>query len=141
MKNLQEREDAMLHNPDAGVPIMQRYLRCPYNNNNCLQNGCAHYNPDTDECIHVEAAQAQVAIAKALLPVAAAKESEQTGDMQQATKWLEQGKRVRRLAWASDCYLAYILGDGIKIVLHDVPGRWQPLLSELCATDWMVVKK
>jgi len=67
MKNLQEREDAMLHNPDAGVPIMQRYLRCPYNNNNCLQNGCAHYNPDTNECVHVEAAQAQVAIASAML--------------------------------------------------------------------------
>jgi len=66
MRNLQEREDAMLHNPDAGVPIMQRYLRCPYNNNNCLQNGCAHYNPDTNECVHVEAAQAQVAIAESL---------------------------------------------------------------------------
>jgi hypothetical protein len=66
MKNLQEREDAMLHNPDAGVPIMQRYLRCPYNNNNCLQNGCAHYNPDTQECIHVEAAQAQTKIAELL---------------------------------------------------------------------------
>jgi len=48
---------------------------------------------------------------------------------------------VRRLAWASDCYLAHILGDGIKIVLNDVPDRWQPLLSELCATDWTVVKK
>jgi len=71
----------------------------------------------------------------------AAKEPEQTGDVQQATRWLEQGKRVRRLAWASDCYLAYILGDGIKIVLNDVPDRWQPLLSELCATDWTVVKK
>lgn len=67
MKNLQEREDAMLHNPDAGVPIMQRYLRCPYNNNNCLQNRCAHYDPDTQECVHVEAAQAQVQMASAML--------------------------------------------------------------------------
>ena len=67
MKNLQEREDAMLHNPDAGVPIMQWYLRCPYNNNNCLQNGCAHYDPDTQECVHVEAAQAQVKMASAML--------------------------------------------------------------------------
>ena len=66
MKNLQEREDAMLHNPDAGVPIMQRYLHCPYNKNNCLKNGCAHYNPDTQECIHVEAAQAQTKIAELL---------------------------------------------------------------------------
>ena len=66
MKNLQEREDAMLHNPDAGVPIMQWYLRCPYNNNNCLQNGCAHYDPDTQECVHVEAAQAQVRMAGVL---------------------------------------------------------------------------
>ena len=57
----------MLHNPDAGVPIMQRYLRCPYNNNNCLQNGCAHYDPDTQECVHVEAAQAQVQMASAML--------------------------------------------------------------------------
>ena len=27
---------------------------------------CAHYNPDTDECIHVEAARAQAAIATSL---------------------------------------------------------------------------
>ena len=72
MKNLREREDAMLHNPDAGVPIMQRYLRCPYNNNNCLQNGCAHYNPDTQECVHVEAAQAHVKMANMLEHMSAA---------------------------------------------------------------------
>lgn len=32
----------------------------------CLGPDCAHYNPDTDECIHVEAAMAQVRAAKAL---------------------------------------------------------------------------
>lgn len=80
MKNLQEREDAMLHNPDAGVPIMQRYLRCPYNNNNCLQNGCAHYDPDTQECVHVEAAQAQVKMASAMLNA--------SGNLEQLRRWV-----------------------------------------------------
>ena len=36
----------------------------------------------------------------------AVKEAEQTGDVQQAMRWLEQGKRVKRSAWVSDCYLA-----------------------------------
>lgn len=147
MKNLQEREDAMLHNPDAGVPIMQRYLRCPYNNNNCLQNGCAHYNPDTDECVHVEAAQAQVAIAKALLPVAAA-ESEQTGDIRQAAEWLEQGEFVRRKAWQTNdsstpTRLALpIGGNHLCLQVGQGPRRdcieWIPGTADLLATDWVV---
>jgi len=29
-------------------------------------NECAHYNPETDECVHVEAARAQIRIAKEL---------------------------------------------------------------------------
>lgn len=70
MENLSARENAMLRNPDAGVPVMQRYLRCPYGGNDCMQNGCAHYNPDTQECVHVEAALAQVWAGKMLEAIA-----------------------------------------------------------------------
>ena len=120
-----------------------RNLYCPHSPDYkpCSTEYCAHYNPDTDECIHVEAAQAQVAIAKALLPVAAAKESEQTGDMQQATKWLEQGKRVTRPTWcggrisSNGGLIDYIQPNGLS------GGWWNPRLSDLLATDWVVRKE
>jgi len=32
----------------------------------CRRESCAHYNPDTNECVHVEAAQAQTKIAELL---------------------------------------------------------------------------
>lgn len=37
---------------------------------------CAHYNPETDECIHVEAARAQVEAAKELSVIAQTLECE-----------------------------------------------------------------
>jgi len=36
-------------------------------------NECAHYNPETDECIHVEAARAQVEAARAQIRIANAR--------------------------------------------------------------------
>lgn len=53
MKNLDERIQA---NGD---------LWCPYTGA-CVTSLCAHYDPDTRECVHVEAAQAQVRAAEAL---------------------------------------------------------------------------
>jgi hypothetical protein len=53
MKNLDERIRA---NGD---------LWCPYTGA-CVTGLCAHYNLDTCECVHVEAAQAQKTIAAAL---------------------------------------------------------------------------
>lgn len=43
-------------------------LWCPLlDTTTCRREGCAHYSPDdTQECIHVEAAMAQVRVAKAL---------------------------------------------------------------------------
>ena len=38
-------------------------------------NECAHYNPETDECFHVEEARAQVDAAKALTQLAEILES------------------------------------------------------------------
>ena len=45
-----------------------RNLYCPHSPDYkpCSTEYCAHYNPDTNECVHVEAAQAQVAIAESL---------------------------------------------------------------------------
>ena len=45
-----------------------RNLYCPHSPDYkpCSTEYCAHYNPDTQECVHVEAAQAQVRIADAL---------------------------------------------------------------------------
>ncbi|MEA4884303.1 MAG: hypothetical protein VB144_11750 [Clostridia bacterium] len=45
-----------------------RDLYCPHSPDckPCSTECCAHYNPDTNECIHVEAAQAQVRAAEAL---------------------------------------------------------------------------
>ena len=37
---------------------------------------CAHYNPETDECFHVEAARAQIRIAKELSVIAQTLECE-----------------------------------------------------------------
>ena len=36
----------------------------------CMGPPCAHYNPETDECFHVEAARAQAQAAKALVGIA-----------------------------------------------------------------------
>lgn len=60
MKSLDERMWAV----DGG-------LWCPYTDSDlavdrCIAEFCAHYNPDTHECVHVEAAQAQKTIAAAL---------------------------------------------------------------------------
>ena len=61
MQNLLER--ARKANPDRPIPVFE----CPYAADKaCLQTLCAHYNPDTQECIHVEAAQAQTKIAELL---------------------------------------------------------------------------
>ena len=45
-----------------------RNLYCPHSPDYkpCSTEYCAHYNPDTQECIHVEAAQAQTKIAELL---------------------------------------------------------------------------
>ena len=60
-------------------------LLCPLSGEECLQDGhsvpdikypCAHYNPETDECIHVEAARAQIRIAKELSVIAQTLECE-----------------------------------------------------------------
>jgi hypothetical protein len=68
MKNLRERTSAMRESrgKDTG------WLYCPQFSLSdevcvCLAADCAHYNPDTDECVHVEAAQAQVQMASAML--------------------------------------------------------------------------
>lgn len=59
MQNLLER--ARKANPDRPIPVFE----CPYAADKaCLQTLCAHYNPDAEECIHVEAAQALVKMAK-----------------------------------------------------------------------------
>jgi hypothetical protein len=60
MKSLDERMWAV----DGG-------LWCPYTDSDlavdrCIAEFCAHYNPDTHECVHVEAAMAQVRAAEAL---------------------------------------------------------------------------
>jgi len=58
-------------------------LLCPLSGEECLQEGhsvpdikypCAHYNPETDECVHVEAARAQIEAAKAQARIANALE-------------------------------------------------------------------
>ena len=59
-------------------------LRCPFDNEwMCLVDDehspdCAHYNPETDECIHVEAARAQVDAARELSVIAQTLECETT---------------------------------------------------------------
>lgn len=143
MKNLRER----IKEAPGGV-------LCPLTRGMCIYLGfpdhysdCAHYNPDTQECIHVLAAQAQVAIAKALLPVAAA-ESEQTGDIRQAAEWLEQGEFVRRKAWQTNdsstpTRLALpIGGNHLCLQVGQGPRRdcieWIPGTADLLATDWVV---
>ena len=46
-------------------------LHCPmYPDMPCMRVHCAHYNPETDECVHVEAARAQVEAAEALVGIA-----------------------------------------------------------------------
>jgi len=61
MKNVDERKRA------SGD-----LLWCPYSGGdddsaaNCTTILCAHYNPDARECVHVEAAMAQVRAAEAL---------------------------------------------------------------------------
>ena len=42
----------------------------------CMGPPCAHYNPKTDECFHVEAARAQVEAAKELSVIAQVLECE-----------------------------------------------------------------
>jgi len=46
-----------------------RNLYCPHSPDYkpCSTEYCAHYNPDTNECVHVEAAMAQVKMASAML--------------------------------------------------------------------------
>lgn len=52
-------------------------LYCPmYSDIPCMGPPCAHYNPETDECIHVEAARAQVEAAKELSVIAQTLECE-----------------------------------------------------------------
>lgn len=73
MKNLRERTSAMRESrgEDTG------WLYCPQFSLSdevcvCLAADCAHYNPDTNECIHVEAAQAHVKMANMLEHMSAA---------------------------------------------------------------------
>ena len=55
MKNLKERASALR------ASHVNCYASCPMiNQKECEGRFCAHYNPDTNECIHVEAAQARV---------------------------------------------------------------------------------
>ena len=58
MKKLLERERALCGGGQLECPRLNRM--------DCGHESCAHYNPDTQECIYVEAAQAQVAIAESL---------------------------------------------------------------------------
>jgi len=127
-----------------------RNLYCPHSPDYkpCSTEYCAHYNPDTNECIHVEAAQARVAIAKVLLPVAAM-ESEHAGDIRQAVEWLEQGEFVRRKAWqtndGSPMRLALLIGGNhLYLQVGQGPrrdcGEWIPRTADLLATDWVVLE-
>ena len=85
MKNLKERTSAMRESRGkdtgadrlAGRPLRTgpHRLYCPQFSLSdevcvCLAADCAHYNPDTDECVHVEAAQAQVWAGKMLEAIA-----------------------------------------------------------------------
>jgi hypothetical protein len=62
MKNLKERVKALQDTHPNGR------LDCPLDCQRVCRNPefCAHYDPEQEECIHVEAAQAQVRIAQAL---------------------------------------------------------------------------
>jgi hypothetical protein len=60
MRNLDERMRAA--NGRSWCP----YAGADLDGNDCVKKLCAHYNPDTRECVHVEAAQAQKTIAAAL---------------------------------------------------------------------------
>jgi len=56
-------------------------LSCPFAENVICrttekQSRCAHYNPKTNECVHVEAARAQIRIAKELSVIAQTLECE-----------------------------------------------------------------
>ena len=52
----------------------KRILWCPFSEADGERvrepSECAHYNPETDECFHVEAARAQAQAAKALKELA-----------------------------------------------------------------------
>ena len=56
---------------DERMRAVDRGLWCPYTDSDlvvdsCIAEFCVHYNPDTHECVHVEAAMAQVRAAEAL---------------------------------------------------------------------------
>ncbi len=62
-----------MKNLDQRIEAARGRLWCPYANADsesydadCIKGLCAHYNPDTHECVHVEAAMAQVRAAEAL---------------------------------------------------------------------------
>lgn len=75
MKSLDERMRAV----DGG-------LWCPYTDSDlvvdsCIAEFCVHYNPDTHECVHVEAAMAQVRMAKTMAFISVALEHLLSGDV------------------------------------------------------------
>jgi hypothetical protein len=144
VKNLQERILGSKH-----------WMYCPLTGERCAYEAnsggaqpfdCAHYDPEQEECIHVLAAQAQAAIAKALLPVAAV-ESEHAGDIRQAAEWLNRGEFVRREAWQTNDGSAMRLtlpigGNYLCLQVGQGPRRdcveWIPGAADLLATDWVV---
>lgn len=66
MKSLDERMravDGSLWCPYTDSDLVED--RCMYIPS-CIAEFCVHYNPDTHECVHVEAAMAQVRAAEAL---------------------------------------------------------------------------
>mgnify|MGYP001292125542 CR=1 FL=1 len=63
--NLTERLNKQERGSDLGCPIM--FTNCiQYHGADLVKPDCAHYNPKTDECIHVEAVRALVGIAESL---------------------------------------------------------------------------
>ena len=68
MKNLMERISAL---PEGGVILCPETQERCYKSRGSSVTGCAHYNPNTQECVHVEQAQAQVRAAAALEQLAA----------------------------------------------------------------------